>query len=228
MAKTSNHSTGDDNLVAIQSSLSKTEHFIEENQKSISIIIAAIVFIVVGYLAYQKFYVAPQEEEAQSKIFLAQNYFAMDSFKLALKGDGNFVDGFEDIADDYGMTNVGSLANYYAGLCYLQLGDYDSAIDYLKKFDANDEMITTMALGAIGDAYVQKDDVEEAVSYFKKAIERKPNEFSTPLYLFKLGLAYENLGKKDDAREAYEKIKTEYPKSNEARKIDKYLARLNF
>jgi len=225
MAKDVKRSTGDENLEAIQNTLGRSEQFIEENQKSVSIIIGAIIFIVVGYFAYQKFYIAPLEEEAQSQIFMAQNYFAQDSFKLALDGDG-FNDGFLTIADDYGMTNTGSLANYYAGVSFLHLGQFDDAIDYLKSFDAGDDMVSTMAIGAIGDAYVEKDDVNEAVSYYKKASERKTNEFITPVYLMKLGLAYENLGKKDEALAVYETIKTEYSKSNEARKIDKYIARL--
>lgn len=225
MAKNKKHSAGDENLEVIQNTLGRTEQFIEENQKSVSIIIGAIIFIVVGYFAFQKFYVAPLEEEAQQQVFMAQTYFAQDSFQLALDGDG-FNEGFLAIADDYGMTNTGSLANYYAGISYLHMGQFDEAIDYLKKFDAGDEMVTTMAIGAIGDAYVAKDEIEEAVSYYKKASERMTNEFITPMFLMKLGLAYEHLGKKEEALVSYQKIKTEYVKSTEARKIEKYIERV--
>ena len=225
MAKNKKHSAGDENLEVIQNTLGRTEQFIEENQKSVSIIIGAIIFIVVGYFAFQKFYVSPLEEEAQQQVFMAQTYFAQDSFQLALDGDG-FNEGFLSIADDYGMTNTGSLANYYAGISYLHMGQFDEAIDYLKKFDAGDEMVTTMAIGAIGDAYVAKDDVDEAISYYKKASERMTNEFITPIFLMKLGLAYENLGKKEEALATYETIKTEYVKSTEARKIEKYIERV--
>lgn len=224
MAKHSKHSSGDENLEAIQNTLGRTEQFIEDNQKSVSIIIGAIIFIVVGYFAYQKFYVAPLEEEAQAEIFMAQNYFAQDSFKLALDGDG-FNEGFVTVADKYGMTNTGGLANYYAGISYLHLGEFDQAIDALKSFDAGDDMVSTMAIGAIGDAYVEKGEIDEAVTYFKKASERNTNEFITPVYLMKLGLAYEKLGQKEDAFEAYNTIKVDFPKSNEARKVEKYITR---
>ena len=225
MAKNTNHSTGDENLEAIQSTLSRSEQFIEENQKSVSIIIAAVIFIVVGYFAFQKFYIAPLEEEAQSQMFMAQNYFEQDSFKLALEGDG-FNEGFLTIADEYNMTNSGALANYYTGISYLRLGQFDEAIDYLKKFDVDDELITTMTFGAIAAAYVEKGEFDDAVSYYAKASKRKTNEFVTPVFLFKLGLVYEELKKNDKASEAYKTIKTEYPKSNEARKIDKYIERV--
>jgi uncharacterized membrane protein len=127
MAAKKKSSQAEDNLELIENSLGKTEQYIEENQKSITIIIAAIVLIVGGYLAYQKFYIAPKEQEAQKEVFMAQNYFAQDSFRLALNGDG-FNDGFLNIADQYSMTKVGNLCNYYIGISYLRLGKFDDAI----------------------------------------------------------------------------------------------------
>ncbi len=227
MVDKSKHSTGDENLEAIQSTLSKSEQFLEENQKSIVIILSAIVLIVVGYMAYQKFYVEPMEDEAQSEMFMAQYYFSQDSFKLALDGDG-FSEGFISIADNYGVTKAGALANCYAGISYLKLGDFDKAIDYLEDFDADDELVTTMAIGAIGDAYVEKGDIGKAVSYFKKAADRRDNDLLSPVFLFKLGLAYENLGQKEDAKNAFQTIKEDYPRSTEARNIDKYITRLEY
>ena len=225
MATKKKNAKKEDNLELIENSLSRTEQYIEENQKSISIIIAAIVLIVGGYLAYQKFYIAPKEQEAQKEVFMAQNYFAEDSFRLALNGDG-FNDGFLNIADEYSMTKVGNLCNYYIGISYLRLGQYDDAIEYLDKFDGNDMLVTTMAIGAIGDAYVEKDDLESAISYYKKAAERRTNDFTSPLFLMKLGLTYEKLGNKEEALKTYEKIKTDFVKSNEAKRIQKYIERV--
>ena len=51
---------------------------------------------------------------------MAEIYFEKDSFNLALNGDLNSA-GFIDIADDYSSTKTGKLANYYAGICYLNL-----------------------------------------------------------------------------------------------------------
>ena len=225
MAAKKKSSQAEDNLELIENSLGKTEQYIEENQKSITIIIAAIVLIVGGYLAYQKFYIAPKEQEAQKEVFMAQNCFAQDSFRLALNGDG-FNDGFLNIADQYSMTKVGNLCNYYIGISYLRLGQFDDAIEYLDKFDGSDMLVTTMAIGAIGDAYVEKDDLESAISYYKKAAERQANDFTSPLFLMKLGLTYEKLGNKEDALKAYEKIKTDFVKSNEAKRIQKYIERV--
>ncbi len=207
----------------VENALSRTEQYIEQNQRSLTIIILAIVVIVGIYLGYKKFYLEPANEEANTAMFYAQNYFERDSFRLALEGDGaNY--GFLDIIDEYGITRSGNLARYYAGLCYFNLGQYEDALDYLKKFDSNDLLFATLALGVLGDCYVELDDLETAVSYYAKASDRKKNEMTTPIYYMKAALVYEELKDYKKALSYYEKIKKEYPNSDEARDIDRYIA----
>ena len=206
----------------VEHALTRTEQYVEENKKSLSIILAVILGIVVVYMAYNKFLLKPQETEAQSQIFRAEQYFEKDSFLLALEGDGDAY-GFIDIIDEYGITNTANLAHYYAGICYLRLGDYEQAIEHLKKFDANDKIVSLIAMGAIGDAYVELDDLDEAISFYEEATSKHKNEFITAIYLKKLGLVYEETDNYKKALAAYEKIKKEFPNSEEARDIDKYI-----
>ncbi|HYX09078.1 MAG TPA: tetratricopeptide repeat protein [Bacteroidales bacterium] len=209
----------------VENALSRTEQYIEENQKSLTIIVAAIIIIVGGYLGYKRFIVTPKEAEAQSQMFMAEKYFEMDSLNLALNGDGNYL-GFLDIIDDYGITSAANLANYYAGISYLHLGQYQQAIDYLKDFDANDEMIGPIAYGAIGDAYVELGDLEQGVTFYEKAANKGGNEFVTPIYLMKAGEVYENLEKYQKALEAYQRIEKDYKQTSEGRQIEKYITRV--
>jgi tetratricopeptide (TPR) repeat protein len=217
----------EDSFEAVESTLTRTERYIEENKKSLSIIVAAIVLIIGGYLGFNKYVVEPQEEEAASQMFMAEHYFAIDSFKVALNGNGEYP-GFIEIADEYSITKSGNLANYYAGVCYLKLGEYENAIEAFKKFNSDDEMIMTLALSSIGDAYMELGNTDDAISYYKKASERKPNKFITPMILFKLGTIYESINDYASALEAYKKIQTEYPKSNEGRNIRKYVSRTKY
>jgi tetratricopeptide (TPR) repeat protein len=113
-----------------------------------------IVLIVIGYFAFDRYYLEPLEEDAQIEIAFAQQYFAQDSINLALNGDGIHL-GFLDIIDEFGMTKSSNLAHYYAGLCYLKLGEFEAAIDYLKGFNARNTMVAPMAVGAIADAYME-------------------------------------------------------------------------
>ena len=209
----------------VENLLSKTENYIEENQKSLTIIVAAIVVVVLGYMGYRNLYVAPLEAEARSQIYMAERYFERDSFNLALYGDGNYL-GFIDIIDEYSVTNTANLANYYAGISYLRLGQYQNAIDHLMQFDSRDKMASSVAYGAIGDAYVELGDLERAATYYTRAAGRRPNEFTSPLYWMKAGIVYENLGNYSKALESYENIRDNYPESTEGRQIEKYIARV--
>lgn len=212
-------------IEGVENILSKTEHYIEENQKSLTIIVAAIVVVVLVYLGYRNLYVAPMEEEVRSQIYMAERYFEQDSFYLALYGDGNYP-GFVDIIDEYSVTRTANLANYYAGIAFLRMGEYRNAIDYLTRFDSRDQMLSPIAFGAIGDAYLELDDPETAVSFYTKAARRRPNEFTSPIFWMKAGLVYEELERYGKALEAYETIFEKYPESTEGRQVEKYIARV--
>jgi tetratricopeptide (TPR) repeat protein len=215
--------TTTDSFENVEHALSSTEQFIEDNQKMLSIIALALIIVVGGYWGLKKLYFLPLEQEAENSIYAAQNYFDKDSFNLALNGDGNNL-GFLDIIDEYSSTKPGELANYYTGVCYLHLGDYEQAIDYLSSFSTDDELVSATANGALGDANLELGNKEEAVSYYEKAIE-VDNEVIAPTYLIKLGLLYEDMGNKEEAVKTYSKIKDNYKNSTEARQIDKYITR---
>lgn len=216
--------TKEEVIVDVEEVYSKSEKFLEENQKTIYIALGVIVGIVAIVVGWNRFYIAPMEKEAQSQMFMAEKYFERDSFRLALEGDGNYL-GFLDVADDYGMSKAGNLANYYAGICYLHLGSYEDAIEYLEDFDSDDHMISQIAEGAIGDAYMELGDYDKALSQYMEAANDEPNEFRTPIYLMKAGLAAEKAGDYKKAKEVYQKIEKEYPETIEGRNVAKYIAR---
>ncbi|MEI8201791.1 MAG: tetratricopeptide repeat protein [Bacteroidota bacterium] len=222
MSKTGDHK--EEKIFAVDEALSKSEHFIEKNQKIIMIVIGAIVVIVLGYIGYKKLYIGPKEKEAQGQMFMAQKYFEMDSLNLALNGDGNYL-GFLSIIDDYGITKSGNLSHYYAGICYLKKGEFENAIEQLKKFDSDDEFLTSLSYGGIGDAYTELGDNDNALKYYLKAAQNKENDFTSAQFYLKAGFIYEDMKQFDKAIEQYEKIKKDFFRSYEARDIDKYIER---
>ncbi len=209
----------------VESALSKSEQFIEDNQKVLTIIMFVVILVIGGYWAAKKLYFAPQAQQAQVDMFPAQNYFEKDSFNLALNGDGMNM-GFLDIADQYSMTKPGKLAKYYAGISFLQLGQFEEAIDQLKSFSSSDELLDATAKGALGDAYLENGDASAAISNYKSA-SGVNNPVIAPTYLLKLGLVYEEQKDFSNALKAYKKIKDDYPSAMEARNIDKYITRVN-
>ena len=208
----------------IAETISKTEHFVDQNKKSLSIIVGAIVLAVGGYFYYQYSYVAGKEKEASAVMFHAEEFFRNDSLNLAINGDGNNP-GFEEIINSYGVSPSANLAHLYLGMAYLKQKKYDEAIETLKGYNPNDLITPSLALGAIGDAYIEKNEVDEAISYYKKATKEMPNNFTTPILMMKLAGALESKGNYKDSKEVYAKLKNDFPSSQEAAQVEKYIAR---
>jgi len=206
----------------IEATVSRTEQFFNENKKTIFTVLGIIAFIIVAAVAYTEFIAKPQKKEAMAQMFPAESSFARGEFELALNGDGNVL-GFNDIISEYGCKG-GKSVYYYAGVCNLQLGQYEEAVENLKKYNGKDPILAARALGCIGDAYTALENYSEAVKYFDKAAAKADNVFAAG-YLLKAGVTYEELGDKESALKCYKAIKEKYPESIEGYEIDKYIVR---
>ena len=180
-----------------------------------------IAFGIFGITKYKQ----KRNEKASAQIFKAEQYFEKEQYDNALNGDGNNV-GFLDIVKQYGSTKTGKLAAYYAGISYLKQGNYNEAINYLKKYTTDDEVLAPMALGAIGDCYLELGDHQNAVTYYNKAASKNANSFTSPMFLVKEGMTYEIMGNYAKALEAYKTLKKDFPLSNEAFEISKNIANM--
>jgi tetratricopeptide (TPR) repeat protein len=215
-------------LETLDQTASRTEDFVQKNQKVILGFLTVAALITVGYLLYQRFVAEPKQQEAAEELFVAQQNFqkAVDGdaksdslFKLVLKGSEG-KQGVVEIADQYSGTASGNLANYYAGIAYLNTGKYTEAIASLEKFSSDDAMLSALAKGAIGDAYSQKKQPKEALEFYLKAAESNKNDFTTPRYLLKAGKTCLALGNKADALKYFTDIKDNYSDTPEAQSVD--------
>ena len=214
----------EEQFAQVEEALTKTEQYIEDNQKSLMLIVGVIIGIIALYIGYDKLYMEPLEREAQSEIYMAELYFQKDSFNIALNGDGQYS-GFLDVSDDYSNTKAGQLANYYAGLCYLYTNQYEDAIDYLSDFNSDNITLSTLALGCIGDAYVELGEKDKALDYYREASDYDDNDFTRPRFLMKEAAIHEFNEDFEDAMDIYKIIQNEYKTSREAEHIDKYISR---
>jgi tetratricopeptide (TPR) repeat protein len=225
MVKKKANDKAEERLEVVEQTLSKSELFIENNQKLITGVIIVLVAIVLAYFGLSRYYIQPRNEQAMEQMFMAEKYFESDSLNRALFGDGNNM-GFLDIIDEYGMTKASNLANYYSGIIYLKQGDFEEAISHLKKFKSSDNIIKPLALGSMGDAYLELNEPDKAISQYLAAAKASKNELTAPLYLYRAGLVYEMQDNYSKALELYEQIKKDYYTSNEGRLIDKHIAKL--
>ncbi len=211
---------------------SKSEAWVARNQKYIIGGIGVIVILVLGYLGYEQFVQGPKETEATNEMFYAQQYFdqavnATDKdslYTLALEGaEGKY--GLLDIIEEYKGTKAANLANYSAGMAYLNMQRYEEAIQYLQEFSSDDMMLGALAQGGIGDAFMQLNQPEDALDYYEKAIKQGDNNFTTPRYLYKAGTTALELGQKDKALGYFQRIKDDYATSKEGRTIDIFIGK---
>ncbi len=209
---------------------SKTEAWVEKNQKIILGFVGLVAVCVLGFLAYQNFIQEPKQAEATSEMFQAQSHYvqalnattAKDSlYNLALNGSAGKY-GLVDIADKYSGTSAGNIANYYAGMAFLNLNNYQEAINHLDDYNGDDEATGPLAKGAIGDAFIQLNQPEEALKYYVQAATMKTNEMTTPRFYLKAGITALQLGQGSKALEYFNIITEDYDTAEEAQKAKLY------
>lgn len=198
----------------------------EDNKQTITYALLGLLAVIVIFLVYRQMVSEPKEKEAMAAMAQAQLQFERDSFALALTTPAPGAMGFADIADEYSGTKAGNLALYYAGVSYLQLGNYDLAVDYLEDFSPAGDVTPAMTEGMLGDAYAEKGDLDKAMSQYRSAVSKSDHPFTAAYYLMKVGMLSERNGDAAAAREAYQTIKDEYPNSPYANNIDKFLLRV--
>ena len=225
MSKKKNVKQSDKSLEGIEQALTRSEQFIEDNQKLLTYILGGLIVVLLIVIGGNRYYLKPLNEKAAADMFYAERYFEIDSFNLALNGYGTYP-GFLNVIDDYGLTKAAKVAKYYAGVCYQQLGEHEAAIEYLKKFNTSDLLVGAAKFSTLGDAYVELGDFDKAVSSYKSGIEKYENTFSSPILLKKLGIVYEEMEELDLALEVYQIIESSYPETPEGREIRKYIGRV--
>lgn len=225
-------STTEEVFDTLDASANKAEEWFAANQKYIFGFVGVLALGMLAYMAYGKFIQGPKESEAANDMFKAQTYFteavnasgkAKDSlFTLALNGgEGKF--GLIDITNEYSGTDAANLANYMAGMSYLNMNDYKNAVSYLDKFSSNDEVMMANARGGVADAFVQLNQLEDALAEYEKAANVGNNEFTAPNFLYKAAVVALDLGKNDVAAKYLLRIKDEFKTSTEASKVEALL-----
>jgi tetratricopeptide (TPR) repeat protein len=218
----------------IDPNLQGIQLFYEKNKKMVQYVGGGLIVVIAAVVYWNFKYLPEKEAEAGNEIMWAQKFFEIDSFNIALNGNKMVYTadgqkpclGFEAVAEEYGMTKTGTLANYYAGVCYMRLGKFDQAIEKLEKYNLNDELIAPMATGLIGDAYVEKNMMDDAVKYYLKAADMNVNNFTTPYFLKKASFAYEQKANYAEAVNMYERLEKEYGSTEIGKEADRQIARL--
>lgn len=203
--------------------ITRSEEFIKKNEKNLIIGLCVVLVVIVAIFGLRRWYFQPRQERASAEMYAAEQWFAQGDFQKALDGDDTYR-GFTNVASSFSGTKAANLAHYYAGICNLQLGNYDEAINHLKKYKGRDTFTRPLAEMALGDAYIEKGDTKAAAAAYTKAASMENNFVTTPTALFKAGMAYLMLGDNKKALDSFKQVKQNYPESTEYAEIDRYIA----
>lgn len=215
----------------------KARGFWDKNNKPITYIGSAIIIIIAGWMLYKNLVEKPKVQKANDLVFVVQKYFeeyaqSQDSSRAelaakVLNGDGLNA-GALKIINNYGGTQAANLCEYYAGACYLGIGQFDKAISYLKKFDANGAtQIESRAYGMIGDASAELKKNDDALNYYKKAADvNTKDDFTSSEFLFRAAAFAMSTGNNKEALSLFKELKAKYPLTEKGSNADRFLAKL--
>ena len=214
----------EDVLIDVAEVTHEAQSWFDTYKKPLLIGLGVLVVAIAGTLWY-KSNTAANQKKAVTAMWHAEQMFEKDSFALALNNPGGGFEGFQGIASKYSGTPAGNLAKYYAGVCYLNLGKFDEAIQNLEDFSPSGVATPTMKYGALADAYSEKKDFAKALKYYKEAADAGGVDDLKAFYLKRYGMLSEIQNDAKSALEAYNTIKEKYATSSEGRDIEKYIAR---
>lgn len=208
--------------------ISKSEQFIENNQKIILGVVVAILVVVIAIFGVKKFIIEPRNQKANEAIFVAEQYLAQGDFKSALYGDSTNTDrfgvGFLQVIDKYGSTKAGKHAKYEAAICFLRLGQYQDALKYAGKYNGKDQLTPVINEMIKGDAEVEQGNNDAAIKHYTKAAKMDDNPITAPFALFKAGVVYLMLEQNAKAEECFQSVKDNYPESALSTEMDSFIS----
>ena len=187
-----------------------TERFLEKNSKMLMIVFGALVAAVLGYFAYQQFYVEPRNEEATLSYLQAQKNLADGKDELALGGKSAANPGYLGTYNDYSGTKVGKLSAYNAGLLKFKEGKYQEAFDLLDKFSSDNKVLMALKYGAMADCQANLNRNDEALSLLDKATSASDDSYTSYYFTRKAGLVALALKKNAEAKKYFSTIDEKY------------------
>ncbi|MEO1076327.1 MAG: hypothetical protein AAFX41_10235 [Bacteroidota bacterium] len=183
----------------------------------------AVVVIGLASFAYAAWR-GSQDQEAAKLLGSALTAYEAGEYAEALEGTLE-APGLLAVAEDFGSTPTGNLATFYAADALLQLERYDEALDFFRRYGADDDIIGASALAGEAAIYEQQGDAEQAARLYRRAADAYEG-VSAPDYLLAAARNYESVGDLDAAASIYDDIETLYEDSPAAANLGFYRARL--
>ncbi len=197
----------------------------EENRQlvyGLGVGLLVLILAVPGYMYYQQ----QQSKQANEMLGKILPTYEQGNYEQALNGTAQTA-GLLTIADEYGGTDAGNLATFYAANALYERQKYDEALTYYQQFEKSNDFIGASAYAAEASIYENKDNIQKAAERYEQAASQYQNKLTAPRFLIEAGEAYEEAGDYESAEQMYRRLKENYPDSDQAEDVERYLARVN-
>lgn len=196
--------------------------FFEANKTVVYGALGAVVILLAAIVGYN-YLQDSKQERAIVDMASAVRAFENGDYQSALNGvDGNR--GLIEVVDDYGSTDAGNLARFYAADAYYRLGQYDEALEYFRSYKLESDYIGASALAGEAAIHELRGDYGRAGELYERAADLFVSEVTSPGYLISAARAYVKAGDVDNAIEAYEEIKASFSETPESQQVDILIA----
>ena len=206
--------------------------FYEANKKYVTYGVTALVAIVIAVVVFMNNRKANNEKAASElgRVFAIYDAAATDvrQFKIAIDGQPERgIMGLKAIVDNYGSTAAGEMARIYLANAYYATGQYDQALQQYDSFGGSGDLLKAAAYAGMAMCYEVKHEYSKAASSYEKAASVVSNTTDTPEYLGAAGRCYGLAGEKEKAVMLFKRIKKEFPLSNFARDVERYISQFS-
>jgi len=205
---------------------SKVQSFYDSNKNAVIGVAIALIVIVGGSVGWH-FYSTSQEAKAQQLMGQATQAYLQGDFEKALKGsEADFTVGFQQIIDNYGMTDAANLAQYYAAVSEFKLGNTENALNYIENYEVPEGIMGVGPLSFHGVLLTDLGNHAEAAKMFVKAAEWDKNDSTTPYNYLEAANAFNDAGNPAEAQKYAQIIIDEYANSSQFADAQKLLGML--
>lgn len=207
-------------------SYAKIQQFYLENKNVIIGSAVAVILVIALAISYH-YYQESQNRKAQQLMGTAEEFYLRGDYEQALNGsEEDFTIGFEQIINNYGGTEAGNLAHYYAAVSEYNLGNTEQALTYIKEYDVPDGILGVGPISFHAVLLTESGSHEEAAEKYVQAAEWDKNESTTPYNYLEAANAYNDSGDTENAKKYVQIIVDDYPNSNQIATAQNLLGRL--
>lgn len=206
----------------------KALQLLEDYKRELRIGAGVVVVLILGYLFFLN-RANVQNEEANLELSRMTPIYQQGAFLEAIEGQpGTSRIGLEQIVEKYDGTENGETAKVMLANSYYFLEEIDKAQSYYEDYGGDVPLLEAASYAGVAACHESRANYAEAAEWYEKAASAFEENVLAPKYLVMAGVNYLDAGDKESAREALERVKTDYAQSAYARDVERHMARATY